>query len=512
MLVKVNNEEIDLAEGSTIKDAIEKTNAPYTPGSIISLIKGTKEFEANINKYKLKTAKGNIIIEMLSDSTADSLIEVWRDNYQNFKDKSIRWTTSNEIATGPIITDLEPSTQEFKYKQGDVILSLSGFSNESTHLIIFKEDSTGVYGVPLINQGIFAKVVGGKRTLNNLTNKDQILEVEKIIERKSFTDSASISNLNTVLKENNQIFTYVLLEANQNSPQSVEHLFSLIDGDKIKVNYESNSFIGFYKLQGLGKEKEFSKMRERGTVTLRNTGKGIGKVYIYREDRIQSPAHTIIGSIKKGMELIDIAKSGDFITIKSDPERIMTMDMTQKEAGEFLTSKKIEQIREGVVDDDALVVIQDPITTIDILKEKKVKTKGIIKDNLVLIDIYNEDAPRSTWYFKKITKLVEKPIGTLKIHFAVPDMKLFLFEGNSKESKGLIPENSPKDNVSTGAIGITNMSRKNIGLVGVRFEDSNEYGPTSEPFDGTNIIGKVTTDFEVLKNYKNGDIVYIKEI
>jgi putative methanogenesis marker protein 3 len=509
MLIKVNNEEIDLREWSTIKDAIKKTNAPYTHGSIISLIKGTKEFESTINKYKLKTPKGNIIIEMLLD--ADSLIKIWRYNYQKFKNKGIRWTTSNEIAIGPVVTDLEASTHEFSYKQGDVILSLSGFSNETTHLIIFKEDSTGVYGVPLINQGIFAKVIGGKRTLNNLTNKDYIIEVEKVIERESFTDSTSVSDLDTVLEENNQIFTYVLLQPNQNSPQSVEHLFSLINEDKIKVDYQSNSFLGFYKMQGLGKEKEFSKLRDRGTVTLRNTGKGIGKVYIYREDRVQSPAHTVIGSIKKGMELIDTAKFGDYITIKSDPERIMTMNMTQKEANELLITKKIEQIRQGVTDDDALVVIQEPVPTLDILKEKKVKTTGIIKDNLILVDIYSENSPRSSWYFKKITKLVEKPIGTLKVHVAASEMKLFLFKGDDKEAKGLIPENSPKDNVPAGTIAITNMSRKNIGLVGVRFEDNAEYGPTGEPFDGTNIVGKIITDFEVLKKLKDGEIVYIKE-
>ncbi|MDR3222461.1 MAG: methanogenesis marker 3 protein [Methanobrevibacter sp.] len=509
MLVKVNGEEIDLPENSTIKDAIEKTNAIYNPKSIISLIKGRKEVEENINKYKIKTPKGNIIIELFSDDNV--LTKLWRDNYPEFKNKKIRWTTSNEIAAGPITTDLTPSAEEFKYKQGDVILSLSGFSNESTHLIIFKEDSTGVYSTPEINQGIFAKVSGGKRTLNNLTSEDHIIEIEGVVERKSVTDSASISDLNTILKEGNQIFTHILIKPDQNSPQSVEHLFSLIENNMIKVDYESNSFLGFYRMKGLDKEVEYSTMRKRGSVTLRNTGKGVGNVYIYREDRVQSPAHTHIGFVENGMELIDIANIGDFITVKTDPERIMTMTMTQKEAKEFLDIQSIEQIREGILDDDALIVSQHPINTIDILKEKKVKTTGIIKDNLVLVDIYDEDAPRSSWYFKKVTNLVEKPIGELKIHFAVANMKILIFEGDSKEAKGLIPENIPKHKVSSGTLGITNMSRKNIGLIGVRFEDSSEYGPTAEPFDGTNIIGKMKIDFKTLEKLKDGDIIYIKE-
>ncbi|MDR2831131.1 MAG: methanogenesis marker 3 protein [Methanobrevibacter sp.] len=509
MLVKVNGEEIDLPENSTIRDAIERADAPYNPKSIISLIKGKKEFEQNITKYKIKTPKGNIIIELVSN--ANKLTDLWRNSYKEFKNKKIRWTTSKEIAVGPIVTQLTPSTEEFKYRQGDVILSLSGFSNESTHLIIFKEDSAGTYSTPEINQGIFAKVIGGKRTLNNLISEDHIIEIEGVVEKKSITDSAHADDLNTILEEGNQIFTYVLVEPTQDSPQSVEHLFSLIENDMIKVDYESNSFLGFYRMEGLGKDVEYSTMRKRGSVTLRNTGKGIGKVYIYREDRVQSPAHTHIGFVKVGMELIDIANTGDFITIKTDPERIMTMTMTQKEASEFLSIQNIEQIREGVLDDDALVVSQDPISTIDILKEKKVKTTGIVKDNLILVDIYNEDAPRSSMYFKKVTNIIEKPIGTLKVHFTVSNMKISIFEGNTKEAKGLIPENTPMDKVYSGTLGITNMSRKNVGLIGVRFEDNNEYGPTAEPFDGTNIVGKIKTGFKVIEKLKDGDIIYLKE-
>ena len=48
MLIKINGEEIDVAEGSSIQDVIEETNAPYTPGSIVCLIKGKKELEKNI--------------------------------------------------------------------------------------------------------------------------------------------------------------------------------------------------------------------------------------------------------------------------------------------------------------------------------------------------------------------------------------------------------------------------------------------------------------------------------
>ncbi|KZX10087.1 methyl-coenzyme M reductase-associated protein Mmp3 [Methanobrevibacter filiformis] len=510
MLVKVNGEDIKLPEGSTIEDAINITKAPYCTGSILSIIKGKKDFEKNINKFKIKTPKGSIIIEMLSDEIANPLIDIWKNSYLEFAKTTIRWTTSNEIAIGPIYTDLEPSMEEFKYHQGDVFLSLSGFSKESTHVLIAKEDHNGVYGAPNINKGVFARIVGGRRTLNLLTDDDNILAIEPVVERQSVVETAAISDLNTILENGNQLFTYVLIEPNKKSPQSVEHMFSLMEDDKLRIDYDSNSFIGFYNMQGLSKPAEEAIPRKRGTVTLRNDGVGVGKVYIYREDRVQSPAHTVIGFIKKGMELVDIAKSGEFITVKSDPERIMTINMTQKEANDFLSLRGVKQERTGLDNDDAIVVFQEPLTTIDILENNAVKTKGINIDDLVIVEMLNE-APRSTWYFKKVTDLVEKPIGHLKVHFAVPGMKLLIFEGDNKESKGLIPENTPERVISAGTIGITNMSRKNVGLIGVRFEDNSEFGPTAEPLNATNIIGKIDTDLKLLEKIKEGDLIYLRE-
>lgn len=514
MLVKINGDDVDLPDGSTIKEAIDLSNAHYDDGSIICLIKGKKEFEKNINKYKLKTPKGSIIIEMSNEDNAKLLVDLWKKQHNDFIDTSIRWTSSNEVAAGPITTNLKPTMDENKYKDGDVILSLSGFSNESTHIIFAKEDHSAVYGVPDYNKGIFAKIVGGRRTVRLLDSEDSILAIEPVIERSSVTDSASVSDLNTVLKEGNQLFTYVSLKPNENSPQSSEHLFSLIEKGNISVDYESNSFVGFYSLQGLKKPSENITMRKRGTVTLRNTGKGIGKVYIYREDRVKSPHHTTIASVEKGMELLDIAKVGNKITIRSNPERVMTLGMTQKEAEDYLTSIGVDHEKTGVIDDNALIVEQIPEFSIDIIKKGSVKTKGIDKNSLALVELYddNSEAPRSTWYFKKVTGLVEKPIGALKVHFAFPGMKMSIFEGDVKEAKGLIPENTPGACVESGKIGITNMSKKNVGLIGVRFESNDEFGPTAEPFTATNIVGKILTDLKYLEDIKEGELLYIKRV
>ncbi len=505
MFVRVNGEEIDLPEGSTIKDAIKAANAPYMEGCVLSVIKGKEEFERHVNKYKIKTSKGSIILEILENS---SLVEVWKNMYKEFENQEVRWTTSNEVSLGPIKTNLTPTRDEYQYGKWDVIISLSGFTAEATHIILSKSKHEAVYGVPEGTNGVFAKVLGGKRTLLNLTDDDIIKEIKPVIERSSTVKSATVIDLDTPVTEGNEIFTYALIKPEFKSPQSVEHFFALTEDGKLKVDYESNSFVGFYGLQGLGKSPEYVDQRTRGTITLRNTGKGIGRVYIYREDRVSTPPHTVIGHVAQGMQLLDIANSGDYITIKSDPERVMTLSMTQKEAGEYLSSRGIEQIREGLDEDNAVVVGQNPVFTTEIISAKKVKTLGVKEDEIIYINI-DSNAPRSSWYFQKVTGLLDSPIGSLKVHFAFPGMKVMMFEGKAKEARGLIPENIPSQCVNAGQIGITNMSRRHAGMIGVRFEDNNEFGPTGEPFAGTNVIGNIVKGLENLEKFKEGETVYV---
>lgn len=510
MLIKVNGEEMEVKEGSCIQEVIKESKAPYTPGSVICLIKGKKEFEKNINKYKIKTEKGSIIIQLSDDEEAKPLIDVWKEKYLEFVGLNIHWSTPSEVAIGPVVTDFEPTSDEFKYYEGDVLLSLSSFSNESTHLIFVKDNISNVYSVPKYNKGVFAKVVGGKKTLELLTDDESVLEIEPIIERSTTTDSSSVSDLSTILEEGNEIFTYVSLDINENSPICVEHLFSIIKDGRIKVNFDSNSFLGFYELEGLEKPKEEVTSRKRGTITIRNNGVGVGRLYVYRENRVLTPNHTTVGQIVKGMEIIDIAKENDFITVISEQKRIMTLNTSQGAANELLSSLGIEQIREGATDDDALIVEQTPKYTMDIIKEGKVTTKAINKDSLCKIEL-NEDAPRSIHYFKKLAGLLENPVGSLKVHFAVPGMHILILEGDSENSKGLVPENSPETVVKAGEIGITNMSAKNVGLIGIRFEDNCEYGPTAESFNATNIIGRVVSDFDKLDKLKEGEVIYVTE-
>ncbi|MDO5832866.1 MAG: methanogenesis marker 3 protein [Methanobrevibacter sp.] len=510
MLIKINGEEMDVADGSTIQDVIVETNAPYTPGSIVCLIKGKKELEKNINKYKIKTNQGSIILQLDESDEAKPLVDVWKSQYEQFVDLDIRWSTPTEVAIGPIVTDLEPTSDEFKYYEGDVVLSLSSFSNESTHLIMLKENTTNVYSVPPYNKGIFARVIGGKKTLEKLTDDDKVIGIEPIIERSTTTDSASVSDLSTVLEEGNELYTYISFNIDEDSPVCVEHLFSLVKDNRIKVSFDSESFIGFYDLQGIEKPKEDTTQRARGTITVRNDGVGVGRLYIYRENRVLTPNHTTVGNVVNGMEIIDIAKENDFITVKAEQQRLMLLNKTQSEATEILSAAGVEHLIDGLIDDDAIIVEQQPKHTIDIIKEGHVITKAIKKEDICTIK-FVDNAPRSVRYFKFLSGLLENPVGKIKVHFAVPGMHIVIFEGDKKLAKGLIPENNPVDKVIRGQIGITNMASKSAGLIGIRFEDNVEFGPTAEAFEATNIIGDITSDYERLEKLKEGVVIYVTE-
>ena len=509
MQVKVNDVEINLDVGSTVEDAIKISDAPYIEGSAIALIEGREELESHVNKYKIVTTQGSIIIELVED--AEILTNFWKDNYKNFIGTAIRWTTSNEAAIGSIVSSLEPSNDEYLYNRWDVIVSLSGFSNEATHILFSKSKHRAVYGVPDQNKGVMATIVGGKRTISKLKNTDEVIDIEPIIERKSVINSASVTDFSTELKEGNELFTYMEVEANPEAPVSFEHFLKIIEDGTFKVDYEAESFVGNYMLKGLEKDSEKIEKRKRGAVTLRNQGNGVGRVYIYREDRVSVPTHNIIGYITRGIQILDTVNENERITVKTSPEKISTVALTQKDADEYLDSLSIEHERDGYTDDDAIIVAQEPNYTVQIAQQKKIKTLGVPPQDFVEIELYEDESPSTVWYFRKITGLLDGDVGHLRVGMALKEMDILMFNAVNKEAKGLIPEKVPEGIVHAWEICVSNMACKHVGNIGIRFVDNKEFGPTGESFGSTNIIGKVISGFDNLKAFKEGDTVYVKE-
>jgi putative methanogenesis marker protein 3 len=248
-------------------------------------------------------------------------------------------------------------------------------------------------------------------------------------------------------------------------------------------------------------------------VTVRHAGLGMGRIYFYKTRRQISPSHTRIGTVSKGLELLRAAPQGSKLTLITEPRRIMTIGMTQSEGQSFLDGFGLTQKRNGDSADDAIIVEQEPELTMEALHESVIETLGIRPEKINDIIIETEKAPQTARYVRKMIGLSHKPIGTMKVHFTFPDMPLITFDGNFGEAGSLVPENEFKEMSLRGEMAVTNMSRPNRGLIGIRLEGSDEFGPTGEERYGSNLFGKVASDLgRLIEGLHDGDIIYVREV
>lgn len=316
-------------------------------------------------------------------------------------------------------------------------------------------------------------------------------------------------------KEGEEIYTHIHIKLFKEAPMSSEHFLSLTRNGVFHVDEATHTFIATTKLRGLNLPEENIAHRLKFTVAARLTGTERGKVFIYRVERLSSPAHNVFGEVVEGSPLVQFAKKGDKIRVQTTPKWLMCVGMTQKEAEAFLAAENIQHVREGNKDDDAVVVEQEPEMTMDVLESGTVKTFGVSREAVLPVQFFHKEAPKTVWYFRKVSGMVTKPIGRLKVFFVIPG-SIVLFEGKTSEAGLLVPENTPKGSVERGVLGVTNMAKTNRGMMGIRLEESREYGPTGEAFEHTNIalrISPLTPEIiTVLSKLKEGDVIYVKEV
>ena len=143
------------------------------------------------------------------------------------------------------------------------------------------------------------------------------------------------------------------------------------------------------------------------------------------------------------------------------------------------------------------------------LAERAVKVTTAPFEKVIDITLDDTAAPVSCDAFRRITGLFRHDAGMMPVFFKFDDV--VLFKPYIPPGMKLNPENTPKDESPATALAITNDSRNGAGLVGVRLSANREFGPTSEPFEGTNIIGRVI-DTEKLKKVREKETVYIREV
>jgi putative methanogenesis marker protein 3 len=504
--IHLDGERMEVSEGSTLGSVLSH----HSPGCSIAVIRPVTLEQAKTASRAISTTAGEVVIEtlgggddfLLSPEIVQNLIIHWSDRYAS--------------AFGPFPSTIHPQRKPHLYERGDVILGCGGYEPARSYLIFSKSRHSADHGADE-SGGVFAKVVSGRGVLDRWAPGDHITKIEPVFSWADTSRSFTTIDMSIVLEDRMQIVTRVNVIAQGYTPEritteaasSVEHMLLALRSGRFNVDRVTSTHILDSRLAGTADiNTEFRRPRREGTVTVRTTGQLAGGIYIYGVDVPSSSVHDVVGQVVHGIELVKLAKEHDLLTIRVLPKRIDLLGLPLSKAKEIAESEKILLN----VDNDAgerIVVSQDPGNTLDVLKEKTVTITTASLEKVIDIELDDEKAPVSCDIFRRITGLKQHDAGMMPVFFKFDDV--VLFRSSIPSGTKINPENTPEDEVPAAALAITNDSRKGSGFVGVRLSANKEFGPTSEPFEGTNIIGRVI-DTEKLKKVREKENVYIRVV
>ncbi|MDR2698303.1 MAG: methanogenesis marker 3 protein [Candidatus Methanoplasma sp.] len=500
MKVTVNGKEKELENGAALKDAVK--GETYVPGSLISIHLSTERLVRETEDYELVTSKGTMTLHL--DDTDGA--RLWKSVLPMIKGSTVRWSTRDITAFGSFRTDIPTDRTVKQYRKYDCFFTLGGSDNHSTYIMIAKKDHARSYGAGI---GGIGRITLGRHVLGAVTEGDGLLEIRPLVSEESSENIVVTKDLGYELEEGYSVDTNVLIKLDAGSPASAEQILTVGSEGRIRITDSAGTMIGCSDDLDVKIPDEVHLTRERGSVVVRNTGHGTGCVLIYRERRQASPVHNSAGTVERGYGIVSRAAAGDTITIETEPARIMSVGMTQSEGERFLSGLGLKQKRSGLTSDDAVIVDQIPDMTLLAVSSGTVETVGVPKEKVFKIQL-DGSHPADVHYFRKITGLWHKSVGSLKTQFSFPGMPMITFYGDEERSKSIYPQD-PFKKCKKGDIGITNQSRPHHGLIGIRLEDSKEYGPTGEEPYGTNLVGRFVDDLGKLSETDEEETIYVME-
>jgi putative methanogenesis marker protein 3 len=501
--VTVNGSVKELPKDARLKDALE--GETYVNDSLISIHLSTDRIREETSDLELVTTKGSMIMHL--DDSDDA--RVWRDIAGSIEGIGARWVTKNITAFGSFRTNIKVDRAPKMYRRYDCFFSLGGFDNDTTYMMIAAEDHKWSYGA---GTGRIGRITKGRHIMDLLREGDRITGIRPVVSERSSENVIVTKDPETELEDGMSVETYVMIKLNERSPMSSEHILVTSEKGYVDISDATGSYAACSDNTDVEINEEERSVRYDGRVTVRNTGAGTGRILFYKERRQMLPAHNDAGEVVRGMSILAHAKQNDRITVTADRRRALSVGMTQAEGKKFLESLNIKQIRTGDTSDNAVIVEQEPEWTMHASNVKEAETFGAPGNRIFDISLDRKNDPASVHYIEKITGLSHKPIGTLKVHFAFKGMPMVTFEGDEERGRSLYPGAEFKK-CRKGDIGITNQSRPNCGLMGVRLEDSDQFGPTGEEPYGTNIAGTFKGDLKKFaEGLKEGDIVYVREL
>lgn len=503
MRIVINGTEKELPEGATVAQAIE--GEPYLPGNSIALIRPMDAQRKMTNEYLVRTSKGSFNIELKGNEYS----EAWKRIYHDIVGKNLRWQTGRLHAFGSFPTQFDKARGVSTYKRYDCFFALGGYDVNTTYFMIARIDTSDDLG---LKDSVFARVTRGRHILDRLDEGDIIEHIEPVVLRMTTKDAFATTDLQMKVEDGMLIETYVGVRLDERSPLCCEHFLVVAGEGGLSIDDKGFSYSACEANMDTNLGQEFSDVRHPDDVTIRHKGYQAGKIYFYNQVRQLNRSHNLVGKVTNGMNLVHLVPIKGKFMVMPDPGRILTIGMTQAQAGSFLGSIGKRQRRTGDTSDGAIVVEQEPEMTIYALKEDEVDTMGVPADKIFSVTMDAKGSPWTVRYVHKVTGLDHKPIGTLKVHFTYEGMPMITFEGDPLLAADLYPEKLYEGTVHRGDVAITNMSRPQRGLIGIRLEDSDEFGPTGEESPGTSMLGRFIGDLDAMMNgISDGDIIYIRQ-
>lgn len=501
MKIAVNGRPKTLKEGATLKDAV--AGEEYSEGSMVAVHLSVETVTKKTNDFELITPRGNMVLHL--DDGPDA--EKWRSMISNVEGVTARWVTRKIVAFGSFSSDIKADPADRLYRKFDCFFSLGGGDNQTTYIMVAKNDHRESYGA---GAGRIGRITVGRHLIEELREGEGISGILPVMSEVSTENVEVTSDMSYPMEEGYSVDTNVLIKLDSGSPVAAEHLLITASDMVLEVTDPTGSYIASSEDLDADIKPEKAAVRDTGSVTVRNEGTGKGRIYIYKDKRQIAQSHSSAGKVERGLAIVSMAKKGDRISIVTDPPRILSVGMTQKAGADFLSKAGVKQVRKGDTSDGAIIVEQTPELTIEALRSGTVETFGVPRDSVYRIEITAEDRVTS-YYFRKVTGLSHKPIGTLKVQFAYEGASMITFYGDEMRGKLLYPQPLFKK-VKRGDIGITNQARPYCGLMGIRLQDSKEYGPTGEEPYGTNIVGRFADDLKrLLAEAEEDKIIYITE-
>ena len=504
MEIHLDGERVEVPAGARLGDLLPGRDERC---SVAVIRLGVEEGATESQEVRFATPAGDMVVE-----TAESAVVSRPDLVDHLR---LHWQDRYAAAFGPFESAIKPAREPGRYERGDVVLGCGGYDPSRSYLIFVRMRHTADYGAPA-GGGVIGRVVTGRGLVDRISDGDRIVEVERIFRRADQSQAVITRDAEFPLEDEMQVISYVKAEVqgtedggiDTGTARSVEHFLLSVQNGRFPVDRASSTYIADTHLVPTKVPAEFSGPRLEGTITVRTAGKSSGAVYIYTQGVSASPVHTVVGRVVHGLELVRFAGEGDLLAIQAEPERFDLVGLNLAEAREVALRRGIAFTADAEEGNRA-VVGQTPTTTLEVLAAGKVNVVTELSANVINITLDEAAAPRSVTIFREVTGLKHHAVGKMPLSFKFEDV--FLFKPRIGKGVGIIPENTPTGEVPAFTLAMTNDSRRGAGMVGFRTTANAEFGPTSEPLTGTNVIGKVLDPGD-LSGMQEGKAVYIREV